>query len=761
MCLWLFAVLGLMGCTESVKAPAQGANDQAPYAGRPFIRLAHLIPDTAPPEERIVRMGAEYRTVLSIPYRSTVKTTDSLRDGGGILVNVEDLSADALGIVVVRKTSSSVEYDLVPIARLRSANNQLTLDEAVNTAPTESTDEASVWVREVVPHREHVLTVQEVPPAAHLAFGIGLEESLSKTAMPVRFVLAADAGSERTVLFDETVSPRPIDDEGETKWQDFVLDVSEFAGQEVAFSFSSETIADSTPSSQIDTASALWADPVLYTTRPQSGRTTPNLLLVSLDTLRADHLGCYGYPRDTSPNLDRFAEECYLFEQCIAASSWTTPSHATAFTGLHPSVHGAGGFTNHRLDNRFTTLAEIAQEEHHLTAAYTEGVAVGGQLGFYQGFDRYSNGAGARPSPPGTSKRTFGDAASWLEQFGHLPFVMFVHTYEIHWPYEVLPPFDALFEEDAVGLSQMAIESGSSDEAKAQRQHVVNTYDRGIAFTDSVWGDFEERLREMGVLENTIVIVFSDHGEAFWEHGNMSHGKTLYNEVLHVPFLIRLPGQNPPHGRIDDLVSLADTFGTAVDFLGLNYRAPKDSYSLRTLMNQGNPVDTYDRMFVSSALQQRNMGTLMLTYQTANSKYIATTDRNHEQSPIYNFVPSTAFSGVAARDRATMAHLIDGGRDFWKAATDETRHEMYLSSREQLFDSTSDIEEGLDLVMFPQDKFNALDVPKKLHDVRTSLQDFLSYLATEYEGQLDAGNNTSPLTAEEIEELGALGYVFD
>jgi arylsulfatase A-like enzyme len=273
-----------------------------------------------------------------------------------------------------------------------------------------------------------------------------------------------------------------------------------------------------------------------------------------------------------------------LFEQAIVPAPWTTPTHASIFTGYHPRVHQAGIVAaGYHLGREWTTLAETFRQAGYLTAAFTEGVALRGQMGFAQGFDRYSDGPDPERHFHGKSAKTFGAAAAWLENHHTQPFFLFVHTYEIHAPYGAPEPWGRLYAEPDFEFSaRLELAEAQNDR---ERLHVSNLYDAGIAYTDAQLGQFLQHLRALKVFEDTLIVLFSDHGEEFWEHDAHGHTTHLYDEVLHVPLIIRLPGQEAAV-RVTEQVGAIDIFATVLDLAGLSAPEDSDAVSLVPLLRR-------------------------------------------------------------------------------------------------------------------------------------------------------------------------------
>jgi len=192
---------------------------------------------------------------------------------------------------------------------------------------------------------------------------------------------------------------------------------------------------------------------------------------------------------------------------------------------------------------------------------------VAGYHGFAQGFDSYSDGPAPEQPRSGTAEATFAAATGWIERYGRLPFMLFVHTYEVHHPYGAPEPWLSRFADpDAENLFGTCFDDAKTE---AQRGQVRDLYDSSVAYADHHLGRFLERVRALGLLENTLVVIFADHGEEFWEHGVCGHTSHVYDEGLRVPLLVRQPGASQEKRRIPDLISTQDLFPTCLELLGL------------------------------------------------------------------------------------------------------------------------------------------------------------------------------------------------
>jgi arylsulfatase A-like enzyme len=308
-----------------------------------------------------------------------------------------------------------------------------------------------------------------------------------------------------------------------------------------------------------------------------------SVVLISLDTLRADHLGSYGYSRNTSPNIDEFAAKSILFERAHSTSHATAPSHMSMFTSLNPSVHGVVNVENNRFEpmhDSFVTVTQILKAEGYHTAAFTGGGNVSPQFGFGRGFDSYRNFDTTR-SAAGTRK-AIDEAISFMRVHREEKLFVFLHTYHTHDPYTPKPPYNIFVDPGYAGRIQSDITAFPTDggfEAlrhafwdsvdksdAADVRHLKALYDGEIAELDAMLRKF------LTVIEterpNSIVILTSDHGEEFGEHGKFDHTQ-LYQELLHVPLIIRHP-QLDRGIRISRRVSLLGLTPTILELLGID-----------------------------------------------------------------------------------------------------------------------------------------------------------------------------------------------
>jgi arylsulfatase A-like enzyme len=356
--------------------------------------------------------------------------------------------------------------------------------------------------------------------------------------------------------------------------------------------------------------------------RAESSRPALNVLLIVLDTVRADHLSLYGYTRDTTPNLRRLANQGVRFERARSTAPWTLPSHASMFTGRWPhelDVERLG-----RLDTTYTTLSEFLGAQGYATAGFVANpLLYGSKSGLARGFDAYLDypvnvadvlrasslgwllgrvagriGGELRwcftSDLAGTVSLDFtrkhatainGEFLDWLSKNGERPFFAFLNYFDAHDPY--LTPRGPTIKCATVPTSRsdfaMLRDWQRLDKDALSPKDIQlarDAYDNCIASLDHDVGRLIDELRARGLLEKTLLILTSDHGEQFGEHGTFGHGLSLYEPEVHVPMLIISPGRVPPGRVVSEAVSLRDVPATVVDFLGLNKGSPFPGISL-------------------------------------------------------------------------------------------------------------------------------------------------------------------------------------
>lgn len=314
-----------------------------------------------------------------------------------------------------------------------------------------------------------------------------------------------------------------------------------------------------------------------------------NVVFVSFDALQAAHTGFLGYERDTTPTLDALAQDCFIFENQTSVASWTVPSSMSWFTGVYPSEH--------RLTNKFAvyndkvqkpaslvdlaprlmTLAEILKQNGYATGGFTGNAGVSGQFGFDRGFDVYF----AEKNKFGSFDRSVPEALAWVKTNQKKKFFLFLHGYDCHGQRMPDGGFDARFvdadydrkfsgspQEQEV-LREEGLDQGQLTLREADVRFWRAVYDEKIQRADAKFLQFLNEFSKLGLMDKTLFVITSDHGTEFYEHRRFDHGFTLYQEQIHVPLLLRLPGQKGGN-VIQERHSSLDLMPTILDLLDVD-----------------------------------------------------------------------------------------------------------------------------------------------------------------------------------------------
>jgi len=300
--------------------------------------------------------------------------------------------------------------------------------------------------------------------------------------------------------------------------------------------------------------------------------TPPNIILITLDTTRADRMGFLGSPRGLTPNLDALAKQSVVFSRAYAHVPLTTPSHASIFTGTYPQFNHLN-YMGQPLAADLPYLPDILKHRGYKTAAFVGSLIIDSKdpvaAGFGRGFDTYDapfhnrvKGEDRYRSVERRAEAVVNSALSWLNSHRSGPFFIWVHCYDAHAPYEPPEPYKTRFRSEP--------------------------YDGEIAYTDSAMGKLLAGLRARGLYDNAIIAVMADHGEALGEHGEHHHGIFLYDETIHVPLLFKMPGQRFGGKRVDGRVRLVDVAPTILEEAGVAVPTAMQGASLLGVMKVSN-----------------------------------------------------------------------------------------------------------------------------------------------------------------------------
>jgi arylsulfatase len=299
----------------------------------------------------------------------------------------------------------------------------------------------------------------------------------------------------------------------------------------------------------------------------------PNVVLILIDTLRADHVGHLGYERATTPHLDALAEESWVFERATSAAPWTNPAFAAVFTGREPRTLFTGAAAM-KIPEAVPRISQLLGAEGYYTAGIISHTFLGEQYDFHLGFDHWDQ-TSIRGPRGNTSPEITERALSWLEEDPSQPFLLVLHYFDPHPDFRPRPGFT--FGEPYEGtvhsgwgnirqLQKLAREGALTDK---NIQHLRDVYDSEIAWTDAHIGKLLDALRRRGLFDEALVVVTADHGEAFMDRPSrwIGHGDNLHKELVHVPLIVHLPGQSVGE-RVRDTVGTIDVLPTILDVVG-------------------------------------------------------------------------------------------------------------------------------------------------------------------------------------------------
>jgi arylsulfatase A-like enzyme len=472
------------------------------------------------------------------------------------------------------KDSGSAAWKTLPPVVVRAAPPTVSVSFPVSEKLGEHS--LDLWVQaRLMPPVEQSFETQPVavPSGAVLRGAIGVERVGEASGAPVEFRLIGRTPTREVVLLEQAVGGS---DSGSSGWSDYRVDLGPLAGESVRFAFSSRALPPPGSASE-DVRFPLWATPRIVAPVRRARR--PNVILVSLDTLRADHLGVYGCDLPTTPLLDHLATEGTLFEHALTTYPSTTVAHMSMLTGLYPVAHGVIGPLK-ALHPAIPTLAELLLAQGYETAAVTEDGMISVASGFARGFTYYREFKGATPADTaGHVADVVNVGLGWIAEHREAPFFVFLHTYQVHGPYTPPPEFD-LFKTYRKDGQERPITPETPEEIRSRY-----LYAGEVRYTDSEIGRLLEGLAKLGEAERTVVIVTADHGESFrYRDGLLGHGWTVYEDVMRVPLIVRAPGLVPAGRRVPPPVSLVDVVPTVLDLAGVPIPSSLDGQSLVPLM---------------------------------------------------------------------------------------------------------------------------------------------------------------------------------
>jgi len=297
----------------------------------------------------------------------------------------------------------------------------------------------------------------------------------------------------------------------------------------------------------------------------------PSIIIVVVDALRKDHTGIYGYVRNTTPNLDRFSRNAIIIQNAFSQACSTHPSIASLFSSLYPSVHGVAGELD-CLSLKITTLAEILKNSGYVTGGFVANEGICNDISFDQGFDTFVLVEDTQRAEKLNKK-----AIAWLNRNKDRPFFLYLHYMDVHAPYLPPEPYNSFFKSDTeVKMSQYLYSEAKrrcvlTDKAVDDLNYYIDRYDGQIRYLDYQLGEFLQKLKNLNLIDGSIVVLTADHGEAFFEHSHCTHGNSLYAEEINIPLIVKLPESMQIKNIEKYNIQLVDLSATILGILNYNF----------------------------------------------------------------------------------------------------------------------------------------------------------------------------------------------
>ena len=402
----------------------------------------------------------------------------------------------------------------------------------------------------------------DVPAGAHLTLWCGIPEKFQERPAVEFVVRAARDGRERplgSLLLDPRSNP------AHGSWTPLDIDLASEAGSAV------DIILETRGIDAGRERRAYWGTPTLAVPAARA----PLVLLYLVDTLRFDHTTPYGYARDTTPELARFARDAVVFENAISHSSWTKPAVASLLTSTLPVQHQVVQLRDALADSNLT-LAEMLRARGYATgAAVANWVIYAGQVNFRQGFDHFAGiyGAKHRPSNNVAATPVVDEALRFLHGQRGRPTFLYAHTLDPHVPYTPPPPFDMMFEPHPTP-GHPGNNPHTDYHEPLDRDRLMAQYDGEIAFGDREFGRLIAELKSLDAYDDALIVFVSDHGEEFLDHGGFGHSVTVFDEMVRVPLIVKFPGNRKAGQRVARQVQLVDVLPTVLESCGLPVPVP-------------------------------------------------------------------------------------------------------------------------------------------------------------------------------------------
>lgn len=403
----------------------------------------------------------------------------------------------------------------------------------------------------------------------------------------------------------------------------------------------------------------------------------PNVLLIIIDTLRADHLGCYGYDRNTSPNIDKLAENAVRFENAVSSAPWTTPSIASIMTAQYPARMG---FRHDpvKIDDRFVTLAEIFKQNNYRTKGIISHTFLSSELKFDQGFDSYDE-ENARHRAHVSSESITDKAIAYLEKNKTAKHFLFLHYFDPHYDYILHDQYNFTPEYPGCyysGQSIFDLRACAPCMNRRDIEYVVGLHDSEIAYTDAHIGRLFKKLRELDLFESTLIILTADHGEEFLERGDnwIGHTRKLYQEMIHVPLIIKPP--NAEKDIVEDEFGLINLMPLIVNTD--DWSLPGEREYEKKIMDFLDHADLKNRPVISETRRGANMQSVIL------NGWKSICDLRNRTMELYHLDTDPLETHDVYAQNDSLASMMDGLLFDWNQGIDQTAGEKPEFSEEQI-----------------------------------------------------------------------------
>jgi len=491
-----------------------------------------------------------------------------LRYGGTTVVGGQTLAAAVASIRIARGALEQTGADY-SAPRYRELRTEIAV--------------GGVQRRALAVHTPTTLTFYlDVPPGGKLGFGVGVAGDKQKGGKATVNV-SVDGAAPQTVFSTDLT----------TTFRDEVISLEAFAGKIVRVDLKAE--------GEVGAGRVAWSTPALLL--PQKALQKPsklakNVVVLLIDTMRAKSLRAFNpSSRVKTPAIDAFAREGTVFEATQAPENWTKPSVASVLTSLYPATHGAKT-DGAMVPKAATMVSEVFKEAGFSTATFLANGYVSDKFGFNQGWDHYTNYIREKKSTE--AENVFKETGDWIEQHKSERFFVYVQTIDPHVPYDPPEQFLSMYMKgEYTGQVSPRKTPDLLAEAKhsppkvtfnaADKQYLKDLYDAEVSYHDHYFGVFVERLKKLGLYDDTIFVITSDHGEEFDEHGSWGHGHTVYQDLLWVPYVVRFPGVVPAGKRISQAVSTMSIFPTVVEAAGVNMPSTVEAHSVLSWMRGAPP----------------------------------------------------------------------------------------------------------------------------------------------------------------------------